>query len=289
MLNLSSDEFQQLVFRARDAIQAHRIFQPTVACVLGSGLGGLANQVSHASAIDYANIPGFTKTHAAGHAGRLITGYVGGVPVVLMQGRSHRYEGHSHLQLQFPVHVMRALGAKTLIATNAAGGLNTRFDVSDLMVIDSHIDLLWRRGQFFQASQTHSQVSPIGGQIARGKNPYSHALIRRSKEIARNKGIVLHQGCYLATLGPTYETRREYRMFRWMGADAVGMSTVPEVLAARDLGMDVLAFSVITNVASTDVPSLTTHAEVVHSGNQAGPRLQSIIEQLFSDISGQPD
>lgn len=287
---LSSAEFQCLVQRARDQVLAHRLFQPAVACILGSGLGGLADSVAHPVAIDYAEIPGFTKTHAVGHAGRLITGYIGGVPVVLMQGRSHRYEGHSHAQLQFPVHVMHALGAKTLIATNAAGGLNTRFEVSDLMVIDSHIDFLWRRSMWANRPTSDDQpAARMGDQALRGRNPFSHHLIRRSKAIARSQGAVLHQGCYLGTLGPTYETRSEYRSFRWMGADAVGMSTVPEVLAARDLGMDVLAFSVITNVASTDVPSLTTHDEVVHSGNQAGPRLQRIIEQLLSEMSGQPD
>jgi purine-nucleoside phosphorylase len=290
MLNLSVSEFQQLVISARDVIQSRRLFQPSVACVLGSGLGGLADQVSHASAIDYESIPGFTKTHAAGHAGRLITGYIGGVPVVLMQGRSHCYEGHSDLQLQFPVHVIQALGARTLITTNAAGGLNTRFEVNDLMVIDSHIDLLWRRGLWGRlVLQAAGQTIQHGDQPLRGRNPYTYPLIHRVKEIARRKNFVLHQGCYLATLGPTYETRREYSMFRWMGADAVGMSTIPEVLAARNLGMSVLAFSVITNVASTDVPSLTTHDEVVLSGKQAGPRLQSIIEQLLSEISGQPD
>lgn len=290
MLNLSDNEFQQLVVNARDLIQGHRLFQPRVACVLGSGLGSLADHVMHASAIDYAVIPGFTKTQAAGHAGRLICGFLAGVPVVLMQGRSHRYEGHSHLQLQFPIFVMQALGARTLIATNAAGGLNTRYEVNDLMVIDSHIDWLWRRG-LWSSHPGLSSHSPTlqGDQVIRGHNPYSHHLIRRAKEIARRKNVVLHQGCYLATLGPSYETRHEYRMFRRMGADAVGMSTIPEVLAARDLRMDVLAFSVITNVASTDVPSSTTHDEIVQSGNQAGPKLQNIIEQLLSEMSGQPD
>jgi purine-nucleoside phosphorylase len=299
---LLTDQCRLLVEKARNYVQSQRLFQPTVACILGSGLGGLAAEVSHAQFIEYQQIPGFTQTHAAGHAGRLITGYLGGVPVVLMQGRSHRYEGHSHAQLQFPVHLMHALGARTLIATNAAGGLNTRFEISDLMVIDSHIDLLWRRGlwpksnevpadRLCVANNTADQARhpPLAIRIARGSNPYSHPLIRRVRRIAREQNVVLHQGCYLATLGPTYETRSEYKAFRWMGADAVGMSTIPEVLAARDLGMEVLAFSVITNVASTDVPSLTTHEEVVQSGNKAGPRLQRIIEQLLSDMSGQPD
>lgn len=286
---LSEAQYQELVQNALSAVLSKRQFQPSVACILGSGLGGLASVVTDSHSIDYALIPGFAKTHAVGHAGRLITGYISGVPVVLMQGRSHRYEGHSQAQIQFPVHVMRALGARTLIATNAAGGLNTRFEVSDLMVIDSHIDLLWLRSMLaIRALEEHSKSVDrvrLGDQVLRGRNPYSHNLIRRAKSIARSQGTVLHQGCYLGTLGPTYETRSEYRSFRWMGADAVGMSTIPEVLAARDLSMEVLAFSVITNVASTDVPSLTTHVEVVQSGNQAGPRLQRIIEQLLSELN----
>lgn len=284
-----ASQFQQLITNARDAIQSQRLLQPKVACILGSGLGGLADQVSHAHTIDYATIPGFTKPHAAGHAGRLILGYVSGVPAVLMQGRSHRYEGHSHWQLQFPVHVMHALGARILVATNAAGGLNSRYAVNDLMVIDSHIDMLWRSRAGRCATRPDERTLPIGNQVMRGRHPYSYPLIHRAKEIARNNNIVLHQGCYLATLGPTYETRHEYRMFRWMGADAVGMSTIPEVLAAQTLGMEALAFSVITNVASTDLPSLTSHEEVVHAGKQAGPKLQRIIERILSEISGQPD
>lgn len=289
---LTYQQFCSRVSEARDAVLQRRQFQPQVACILGSGLGGLAAAVADSVSVDYANIPGFTKTHAVGHAGKLITGYVGETPVVLMQGRSHRYEGHSHLQLQFPVHVMHALGAKTLIATNAAGGLNTRYEVGDLMVIDSHIDLLWRRSMWADPSflEVRNQTladsqARFGDQVLRGANPYTHKLIHQAKFVARTNNTVLHQGCYLGTLGPTYETRHEYRAFRWMGADAVGMSTIPEVLAARDLGMDVLAFSVITNVASTDVPSFTHHDEVVESGNLAGPRLQKIIEQLVPAIT----
>lgn len=277
----SQEQFDKLVTQARDAVLNVREFRPRAACILGSGLGGLASVLSQPVAVDYANIPGFTKTHAVGHAGKLITGFIDNVPVVLMQGRSHRYEGHSHRQLQFPVHVMNAMGASTLIATNAAGGLNTRYEVGDLMVIDSHIDLLWRRSMW---ADRQLDTPRLGDQVLRGRNPYTHSLIHRAKAIARSQNTILHQGCYLGTLGPTYETRHEYRSFRWMGADAVGMSTIPEVLAARDLKMDALAFSVITNVASTDVPSFTHHEEVVESGNLAGPRLQKIIERLSSEL-----
>lgn len=170
-----------------------------------------------------------------------------------------------------------------LITTNAAGGLNTRYTAGDLMVIDSHIDFLWVRGQW-GVRDGFEQVAPSATNTV-----YAWDLIQHAKSIARRLNITLHQGCYLATLGPTYETRSEYRMFRWAGADAVGMSTIPEVLVAHKRGMQVLAVSVITNVASTDIPQTTTHEDVVALGNAAGPRLMKIIEAMLNERAGQPD
>lgn len=279
-------DLQNEICVARDAITAIKLFQPKVAIILGSGLGEMADEIEHAVSIAYSAIPGFPKTHAVGHAGRLILGYVGGLPVVMMQGRAHRYEGWTDHDVRFPVRVMQALGAETLVATNAAGGLNPRFRTGDLMVLDSHFDWLWKRQTPFSNLVTPKTVSQA---IGRGASCYDFALIEAVKQIARKNDIVLHQGCYMATLGPTYETRSEYRMFREMGGDAVGMSTVPEVLAARELGMEVLAFSVITNVASTDMPQSTTHDEVVDAGNEAGPNLMKIVRRLLDDLSGEPD
>ena len=279
-------DLQKEICEARDAITAIKLFQPKVAIILGSGLGEMADEVAHAVSISYSEIPGFPKTHAVGHAGRLILGYFGGLPVVMMQGRAHRYEGWTDHDVRFPVRVMQALGAETLIATNAAGGLNGRFRTGDLMVIDSHFDWLWKRQTPF-SNLVYPEV--VSQPIARSSACYDFALMEAVKQIARKNDIVLHQGCYVATLGPTYETRSEYRMFREMGGDAVGMSTVPEVLAARELGMEVLAFSVITNVASTDMPQSTTHDEVVDAGNEAGPNLMKIIRRLLDDLSGEPD
>jgi purine-nucleoside phosphorylase len=280
LIDLDSQSFRRAVETARDAITAVRLWQPEVAIVLGSGLGRLAELVSHSTSIPYTDIPNFPRTHAAGHLGRLILGYLSGMPVVLMQGRSHRYEGFANVDLAFPIHCMRALGAKTLMTTNAAGGLNPRFQAGDLMVLDSHIDFLWQRGLFGK---------PECAPAMRGVSPYDYDLLAQAKKVARKLDIPLHQGCYLATLGPTYETRSEYRMFRRTGADAVGMSTIPEVLAARDLGMATLAFSVITNVASTDMPVTTTHEEVVDTGNSTGPQLMKIIQRILEQLSGQPD
>ncbi|MEZ6134130.1 MAG: purine-nucleoside phosphorylase [Pirellulaceae bacterium] len=280
LLDCDTIALREAVARARDAITAIKLWQPQVAIILGSGLSGLADCIAHATTIDYGHIPHFLPTHAVGHEGKLILGYLSGVPVAMMQGRTHRYEGYANCEVAFPVHVMHALGASMLITTNAAGGLNTRYQAGDLMVIDSHIDFLWPRGQ-----TGAPQLRPA----IRGPSPYDQQLLHNARNIARLSCTTLHQGCYLATLGPTYETRSEYRMFRWAGADAVGMSTLPEVYAARELEMQVLAFSVITNVASTDVPVSTNHAEVVETGNSAGPRLMNIIQQLLEELAGPPD
>jgi purine-nucleoside phosphorylase len=281
-MKLIDSQLKQQVDEAVTTVLRHRIWQPQVAIVLGSGLGGLGDCLKHRASIPYCDIPHFCPTHANGHAGQLLTGYLSGVPVILLQGRPHRYEGIANHHSGFPIRCLHALGAKLLITTNAAGGLNPRFCAGDLMVIDSHIDFLWARRMWGQPPATE-QLAPSR------VPPYDWKLIESVKSIARRQDVGLHQGCYLATLGPTYETRSEYRMFRWTGADAVGMSTIPEVLTARSLGMQVLAFSVITNVASTDVPQSTTHAEVVASGKAAGPRLLSIIEQVLDELAGQPD
>ena len=283
-----------LVDETCKAIFARRIHQPKVGIVLGSGLGALANHVEHAESIAYADLPCFPRTHASGHSGKLITGYLAGMSVALMQGRSHRYEGYTDTDLALPIHCLHGIGARTLIVTNAAGGLNPRFRTGELMLIDQHIDFLWTTPH--ARSVGHRAYANQAGPGSRacdvplhGSTPYDCDLMDRAKRVARREDIELHQGTYLATLGPTYETRGEYRMFRSFGADAVGMSTVPEVVAARQLEMRVLAFSVITNVASTSLPLSTSHAEVIDIGNRAGPGLLRIVCGVLSDLAGQPD
>lgn len=277
-----STPLKQRIEESLAYVLQQRLWQPSVALVLGSGLGELAQRVTHASRLAYTAIPHFCPTHANGHSGELVMGYLGGMPVVILQGRAHRYEGIAHCQASYPVQCMHALGASVLITTNAAGGLNARYRAGDLMVIDSHIDFLWAR-RMWESTQS-AGVAP-----STRVPPYDSVLRERVKAIACAQETTLHQGCYLATLGPTYETRSEYRMFHWMGADAVGMSTVPEVLAAQALAMRTLALSVITNVASTDTPQATSHAEVVAACHAAGPRLMGIIEALLQELAGQPD
>ncbi|GAB5406398.1 MAG: purine nucleoside phosphorylase I, inosine and guanosine-specific [Aureliella sp.] len=275
---LSEKDFADEVVSARDAILRTRIHQPAVGIILGSGLGALVDDIQHPSSVAYPEIPGFPQTAAVGHAGKLVLGFLGGLPVVVMQGRAHRYEGWPSQAVEFPVHCMSALGAQTLIVTNAAGGLNPRYRAGDLMAIDGHIDMLWYR------QMVHAQK-----RRTRNDGVYDRDALEHCKRFARRDDTVLHQGTYLGTLGPTYETRNEYRAFRELGGDAVGMSTLPEVKAASECGMSVVGFSVITNVASTDVPQSTTHEEVVDCGNAAGPKLMRIITNLLHMWAGEPD
>lgn len=279
------ESMSEQVVEARDAILSYRLFQPEVAIILGSGLADLANHAEHASAIPYSAIPHFPNTNAAGHPGQLIFGFLGGLKVVLLQGRAHRYEGWSDDKVCFPTRCLQALGARTLVITNAAGGLNPRFRQGELMLVDEHLDLLWGKHRAVAADGGSPVKFPLGSR----HSPYDLQLLQRVRKLARQQDTVLHQGCYLATLGPTYETRAEYRMFRWMGADAVGMSTIPEVLTASQLGMRVMAISVITNVASTDAPQATSHVEVVETGKQASERLTQLIVGLLDSMSGEPD
>ena len=279
-----SDDLSSQVAAAVDFILQRRLLQPQVAIILGSGLGGLAGDVRHGTSISYRDIPNFQTTHADGHAGQLILGYLAGVPVVIMQGRYHRYEGHSTATVCFPVRVMQALGASTLLVTNAAGGLNPRYRAGDLMLVDQHINCLWPRSQYCATAHV-----PAPGQMRATDCVYDGDLLDRIRRIALRCELAIHRGTYVATLGPTYETRSEYRMFRWMGGDAVGMSTVPEVLTARELSMRVLAMSVITNVACTDLGQGTTHEEVVQCGKQVEPKLRHLVQQLLEEMAGPAD
>lgn len=285
-----------LIDRVEEAaryVADRRFFQPQVAIILGSGLGGLVGDIVHATSLSYDDIPHFESTNAVGHAGQLVLGYLSGMPVVVMQGRYHRYEGHAHETVCFPVRVMKALGANTLLVTNAAGGLNPRFRPGDLMLVDQHINCLWPRLSHSQPADLSAQdcdcLTRGPGQMRSSQEQYDHDLQQRIVRIALRSEIALQRGTYVATLGPTYETRAEYRMFRWMGGDAVGMSTVPEVLTARQLGMQVQAISVITNVAATDSAEGTSHEEVVAWGRQAEPKLRRIVGQLLEDLAGPPD
>ncbi len=255
---------------------------PKAMLVLGSGLGGLADEIEDAVRIPFDEIPGFPRRTEvlAGHAGRLVAGRLEGVEVVAMQGRFHLYEGWSPAQVALPVRALAALGAEVLLATNAAGGIRTGFLPGDLMLIADHINLMGR--------------NPLAGRTLPGEerfpdmsDPYDPALRRMAAEVARELGIALEQGVYAAVLGPSYETRAEIRMLARMGADAVGMSTVPEVLVARALGVRCLGLSCITNLAAGLGQAKLTHDEVIEEGAKVRDRLVALVRGVLPRIAAE--
>lgn len=264
------------------------------AIVLGSGLGSLADKIESPRAIPFAEIPGFARSTAGGHRGQLVFGSLAGEPVVAMAGRLHRYEGWTNQQVTFPIRVMRALGAKRLIASNAAGGVNPKLCVGDIVVITDHIDWLHPGRQTLPEPRPLSASALPESDRAQAIRDMDEFLLQRKARVydpnlaaiamsaARNGGFTAVKGTYLATLGPTYETRAEYRMIRHMGADVVGMSTVCEVLVAADLGMSVLALSVVSNVADPDRANVADHAEVLEAGDAAAAKLEGIVGRVIA-------
>jgi purine-nucleoside phosphorylase len=226
------------------------------------------------AAIDYGDVPNFLRSTAVGHRGRLLCGQLGGVPVVAMQGRFHCYEGYSAERATFPVRVMNALGIELLVVSNAAGGLNPNFAAGDIMVIDDHINLLNRN------PLVGINDERLGPRFPDMSAPYDRRLGDWALAIARRADFACHRGVYIAMLGPTYETRAEIRMLRYLGGDAVGMSTVPEAIVAAHAGLRVLGLSTITNVCSPDKPHTTSGEEVVATAESARDKLRAIVEGI---------
>lgn len=249
-------------------------FIPDTAIILGTGLGALVDHIDTACVVDYKDIPSFPLSTVEGHSGRLIAGTLGGKQVIAMQGRFHYYEGYDMKQVTFPVRVFQALGVKRLFVSNAAGGMNKEFRVGDIMVITDHINL-------FPENPLRGKNDPeLGPRFPAMTEAYSHKLIARAKEVAAAKGIRLMQGVYVGTPGPTFETPAEYEYFRIIGGDAVGMSTVPEVIVANHAGMEVFGLSVITDLGGKDVTDVPTHEEVQRAAEQAQPKMMEIVKEL---------
>lgn len=256
-----------LVYEAVQAIGRHYGGQPRVGLILGTGLGNLVSELRVEVEIPYAKIPYFPRSTAMAHKGDLLCGSFGRTQAVVMAGRCHLYEGYSPADLTLPVHVLHALGVELLIVTNAAGGLNPSYQVGDVMVLADHINLMFPRG-----------ANPASaGDGVRMPAPYDTALIERSLAIARQQKFPLRCGIYVGVKGPNYETRAEYRAFRKLGGDVVGMSTIPEVLCARALGMRVLALSTVTNIAREGAPQIVTPAEVVAMAGRAEPKVRQLV------------
>jgi purine-nucleoside phosphorylase len=251
--------------------------RPQVGIILGSGLGSVGDAIDLQAAIDYHEIPHFLRSTAIGHKGRLLFGQLAGKNVVAMQGRFHLYEGYAADRATFPVRVMHALGIELLVVSNAAGGLNPRFAVGDIMVIDDHVNLM-NRNPLIGVNDDR-----LGPRFPDMSSPYDRTLGDQALAIARQHDFPCHRGTYLGLLGPNYETRAEIRMLRAWG-DAVGMSTVPEVITAAHAGLRVLGLSTITNICSPDVRHEANGEAVVAAANAASSRLQSIVAGIVATV-----
>jgi purine-nucleoside phosphorylase len=253
---------------------------PKVAIILGSGLGDAAAAITDAVKIPYDRIPHFARSTAHGHSGQLVCGLLGGVPVVVMEGRQHAYEGYPLQQITFPVRVLRSLGADLLIVTNACGGLNPQYRAGDLMVIEDHINLL---GDNPLIGINDERLGPRFPDMSA---PYTADLIADALGVARHGDFVAHKGVYVAVTGPNLETRAEYRFLRTIGADVVGMSTVPEVLVAVHAGMRVLGISVVTDMCLPDALEVATVEHILATARSAEPKLRAIITAAVARAGG---
>lgn len=253
--------------------------RPEVALILGSGLGGVADRIENPTSIPYSEIPHFHKPSVAGHEGRIIFGHLQGVPVAAMQGRWHFYEGHSMNSIVIPTRALAALGAHSLFLTNAAGGVNLKFKAHDLMIIEDHINLMGDN------PLTGKESVQFGPRFPDMSEPYCRESIAFIEQAAAKLGIKVKKGVYVGLRGPTYETPAEVRMLRTLGGDAVGMSTVPEAIAARHLGMRVCGISVITNMAAGIEQKSLDHAEVQEAAQAVMTTLSNLIIESLPTIA----
>jgi purine-nucleoside phosphorylase len=263
---------------AAGAVRARVARAPDAALILGTGLGGLAREMTVEVALDYETIPGFPRSTVESHAGRLLCGTLGGRTVIAMQGRLHRYEGYSLAEVAFPVRVLRALGAPLLLVSNACGGMHPLWAPGDLMLIADHINLLG----------DNPLVGPhdpsFGARFPDMSEPYSERLRAVARGVAADRGIALREGVYVAVTGPNLETRAEYRMLRAMGADVVGMSTVPEVIVAVQGGMEVLGVSIVTDQCLPDALEPATLERIVAVANAAEPQLTALVRGVLEAL-----
>lgn len=264
--------------QAAAAVRERTGQQPKVGLVLGSGLGGLADLVENPDVIAYRDIPHWPTSTVVGHHGRLVIGQLMGKPVLVQQGRAHYYEGYSMAAVTLPVRVMQRLGIETLIVTNAAGAINPDFEPGDIMLITDHIAMMGMTG----ANPLRGpNIEELGPRFPDMSQAYDRALMEFARQVARQNGLTLREGVYVGLSGPSFETPADLRFLRAIGADAVGMSTVPEVIVARHGGTRVLGFSGISNKANLDGSTQTTHEEVLEAGRVIAPKLQKVIQGVL--------
>ncbi|MDO5615181.1 MAG: purine-nucleoside phosphorylase [Cruoricaptor ignavus] len=250
---------------------------PDFAIVLGSGLGALKNEVNAIHTLEYHDIPNFPQTTVVGHGGKLIYGTLEGKKVLMMSGRFHYYEGHDIGTVVFPFRVFHLLGIKNLIVSNASGGVNPNFNVADIMLINDHINMMPEhplRGK---------NIDELGPRFVDMSEPYNRKMLEIAENVAKENEIKIHKGVYLALQGPTFETPAEYGMVRAMGGDAVGMSTVPEVIVAKHQGMDCFGISIITDVGGPEIAFSVSHEEVLQAADKAMPNVIKIVKGLVKN------
>jgi purine-nucleoside phosphorylase len=264
-------QLAQQIEEAAEVIRRQWSVPPRVGLILGTGLGGFAQQIDAAATIEYEGIPHFPRSTAISHAGQLVCGMLQGLPVIAMEGRFHAYEGYSHRQITFPVRVMNALGADLLIVSNACGGMNPDYRCGDIMVIDDHINLMNGNPLI---GVNDEQLGPRFPDMCW---PYDRPLIEVALDVARREKITAHRGVYVAVTGPNLETRAEYRFLRTIGADVVGMSTVPEVITAVHAGMRSLGLSVVTDMCLPDELKPANLDNILAVAAEAEPRLRRLV------------
>ena len=275
---MQQQSISRTVAEAADYLRARLPGTPDLALVLGSGLGELADEIESPVCIPYGEIPHFPVSTAPGHAGRFVCGRLNGRLVLCMQGRFHYYEGHDMAAIALPVRVLKALGCKALILTNAAGGVNWDFSVGDFMLITDHIN-------FMGANPLRGQNDDsIGPRFCDMTHVYTPELQQVARQVAAAQGLTLQQGVYLGYMGPSFETPAEIRAFRTLGADAVGMSTVPEAIAASHCGLPVLGLSLITNMAAGMAGKRLSGDEVIEIANQRGPVFQGLVRGIVEAL-----
>lgn len=264
------------IVEATKAIQHRWPHRPRAGIILGTGLGGLVEQIAIEATLDYEEIPHFPRSTALSHRGRLVCGKLDGLPVVAMEGRFHMYEGYSLKAITLPVRVMKAMGAKLLVVSNACGGMNPYFNAGDIMVIEDHINLM---GDNPLIGVNDDRLGPRFPDMC---EPYDRLLVQSALEIARRENIVAHQGVFVAVAGPNLETRAEYRFLRMIGADAVGMSTVPEVIVAVHCGLRVVGFSIVTDMCLPDALEPADVPKIIATANAAEPNLRKLVTGVLA-------
>ncbi|MBP90976.1 MAG: purine-nucleoside phosphorylase [Planctomycetaceae bacterium] len=269
-------ELYAQIEEATAAIRAKWDQTPKAGIILGTGLGGLVDEIEEEASLDYEEIPHFLRSTATSHRGRLVCGKLEGLPVVAMEGRFHMYEGYPLQQITLPVRVMKALGADLLVVSNACGGMNPYFTNGDIVVIEDHINLM---GDNPLIGINDDRLGPRFPDMC---EPYDKRLIETALEIARKANIVAHKGVFVAVVGPNLETRAEYRFLRTIGADTVGMSTVPEVIVAVHCGMRVVGFSIVTDMCLPDALEPANVEKIIATANEAEPKLRTLVRGVLA-------